>query len=601
MGGFVSDPIIDRIRQAVDIVSLVRESVPLKKSGARFKALCPFHNEKTPSFIVSPDRQIFKCFGCGAGGDVFSFVMKTENVSFPEAMHILAERARIELPQYRTSGPTVGRDEKSRLLNINAWAAGIFHLRLLNDRAGMKALEYLTGRGVTRDTIEAFQLGYAADSWTALMDAGREKGFSPQHMAGAGLLLARQEGDGFYDRFRNRLMFPIRDARNRVIGFGARALDDSEPKYLNSPETPLFAKGRTLYGLDKARPTLTAKRTALIVEGYMDVITAHQHGIPWAVGVLGTALTRDHVRLLRRYVDEAIMLFDPDSAGQNSADRSIDAFATEELGVRVVVLPDSRDPDEFLREHGRDAFLRLVDQGVEGLTYKLERALHTVPDDRRSSATLVAKALDDVLATVALIPNTVTQSIEVRKITKRTGVPEPALLRRLSRLASARRYPVDEPDTPPLPADHRDPARELLEAMLSYPDTIPYVRAHLDLDTVHNKPVRELLARLLDLAGQVPRPAPEDLLAKTREEDQRTILEAMIGGVSKPNDSPQDWCRELLATLRERAHTQEADAISDELKRTADLDPEAKRRLFGAKLDAVRAAHEARGKLHIKQ
>ena len=599
MGRFVPDTILERIRQAVDIVSLVRESVPLKKSGSSLKGLCPFHREKTPSFMVNPERQIFKCFGCGVGGNVFSFVMKIENIDFPEAVRILAERAHIELPEAGSSGPRVQRGEKTLLFQANRWAAEMFHKWLISDAIGREALKYLADRGVTRETITGFQLGYAPEGWSGLLDAGRRKGFALELMAKAGLLSTSERREGQYDRFRNRLMFPIRDVSGRVIGFGARALDNSEPKYLNSPETPLFTKGRTLYGLDKARDALKGKRRAIVVEGYMDVIMAHQYGVPWIVGVLGTALTRDHVRLLRRYVDEAVLVLDPDSAGRNSADRSIDAFAAEELSVSVVTLANGLDPDEFLRRKGVDAFVETVEAGIEGITYKLNRALDGLPPNLRESATSVARALDDVLATIAMIPNTVTQSLEINKVSERTGVPESALRRRIGRLASARRFQT--PELAVASSAQRNAEQELLEAMLTYPATIPYVRSRLKTDALRNADIRELVTRLQHLAESSKSVGPAELLAVTQEPDQRTIVEKIIGGQEEAVESPEAWCRDLIARLEARRHEEIGAEIHRRIAGGEALEREAENQLAEARLRAAREAQRTRGKLHIRE
>ncbi len=600
MGQYVPDSIVDRIRRSVDIVALVGETVPLKRAGSTYKGLCPFHREKTPSFIVTPERQTFKCFGCGEGGDVFSFVMKTENVSFPEALEILAERTHIELPRRGGRDAGASRDEKSLLFRANAWAADWFHKKLIEEAIGRTAAEYLSGRGVTPEIIERFQLGYAPDHWSALMEAGRAKGIPLPLMAKAGLLSSSQKNDRQYDRFRNRLMFPIRDVRNRVIGFGARALDDSEPKYLNSPETPLFSKGRTFYGLDRARETLSQTRRAVVVEGYMDVIAAHQHGLTGVIGVLGTALTREHARLLRRYADETVLLFDADNAGQSSANRSIDAFAEEELSVRVVTLPDGQDPDEFVRANGAEAFESVLESGVEGLDYKLKQALATVPEHLRNSAPTVARALDDVLATVARMPNAVTRSLAVGRIAGQTGILENALQDRLARLQSGRRVYEDEEETRRIER-RRDAERELLEAMLTYPDVIGYVCPRLPPESLKTPAVRELVTRLYELVAQDQAPAAETLLARTREPEQRAVLEAIIGGETKRAEAPEAWCRELIEALQARTYMQAA-AEAREKMRTLDADNrEAQDRLLAERLQAARDAQRSRGRLDLKQ
>jgi len=592
---FFPDDVVDRVRSATDIVALVQETVPIKRSGATYKGLCPFHREKTPSFVVSPERQTFKCFGCGEGGDVFSFVMKMEHVDFPEALRILAERAGMALPsQYASQRNAEGH---TRIYEVNAWAAEFYHRALLDGALGVAALGYLRSRGIADDTIERFHLGFAPSGWDALLKRGRKDGLSEECLAEAGLALRSEGQTEFYDRFRNRLMFPIRDSRNRVVGFGARALDDAEPKYLNSPETPVFSKGRVLYGIENARNALQEKRRAIIVEGYMDVIMAHQYGIPWTVGVLGTALTRDHVRFLRRYVDEGILIFDPDAAGQTSTERSIDAFMSEGLAVRTATLPDGLDPDEFLRRYGADALIRSVDSAVDGMTFRLRRALDAIPPDARDNPTRVAKALDDVLATVASIANPVAQSLEIRKIAQHTGLTELVLARRME---AVRRRDHDGDAVPAAPS-RREPEQELLEALLTYPAMVGYVRKRLTPGLLERDDVRTLVERVFEMEDRGIRIAPEELLARTQEPGLRPLVEAMLSMEPKRVQSPEAWCDELLARLAARSHERAAAAAKSRVSRRSRADREEENRLLRASLEAARSAQEVMGTLKLRE
>jgi DNA primase len=521
VSNYVSDQVLDRIRQATDIAALVRNIVPLKKSGSGQIGLCPFHKEKTPSFHVNSEKQIFKCFGCGVGGDVFSFVMKTDGVSFMEAVRLLAERAHVELPERDGHAPPPG--EKERLYEVNGWAAETFHHWLLRDPAGKAALEYLKKRGLSEKTIKEFKLGFSPDSWDSLVKAASRKKYGGELLRKAGLTATNERSDRSYDRFRNRVIFPIRDAQDRVIGFGGRSLGDEEPKYLNSPETPLFSKGRVLYALDKARAVLREKRCAVVVEGYMDAVMAHQFGVTWTVAVLGTALSQEHVRVLRRHADEAVLLFDSDNAGQSSASRSVDAFAAEEMPVRVATLPGGLDPDEFLLQHGLEAFQEQLDRSPDGVTYKLERALAGTGQTAAGT-----KALDDVLATVALMPNSTARFQEVRKIATRTGVHEHLLQQRLQSLAAAPQSWSDE-----APAQESRPARmdydrQLLSLMLAYPQTVPLAREQLHIETLNDTAVRALVQRVFALAESSAETGPAELLARTQEEELRAVVEDVM-------------------------------------------------------------------------
>ncbi|MFQ6048448.1 MAG: DNA primase, partial [Phycisphaerae bacterium] len=311
-----------QIQQATNIVDLIGQYVALKPAGANHKGLCPFHNEKTPSFYVSASKQIFKCFGCGAGGDVFTFLQLREGISFAEARAWLAQRAGIRLEptsQDRPAGP-----DQNALARVNDWAARFFRRQLLEPGIGAVARQYLAGRKISQQTAEAFGLGYAPDRWDGLLTAAQARGISTGLLAAAGLIRPRSGGEGFYDTFRHRLIFPIRDLPDRVIGFGGRTLGDDSAKYINSPETVLFEKGRNLYGLDLAKQPITRAGQAVIVEGYTDCLMAHQHGLAQTVATLGTALTEAHVQVLRRFADRAVVVFDPDEAGQRAADRALE-------------------------------------------------------------------------------------------------------------------------------------------------------------------------------------------------------------------------------------------------------------------------------------
>lgn len=594
MSKYVSDQILGRVQQATDILSLVRDIVPLKKAGTGFVGLCPFHREKTGSFHVNPERQIFKCFGCGVGGDVFTFIMKLNGVTFPEAIRILAERAHIELPESEYHGGEQG--ERTKLFEVNAWAAEMYS-RWLMTEVGKPALDYLLKRGLTMETIKQFKIGYSPDSWDALQKLAARKKYGAALLLKAGLAASKEESDRVYDRFRNRLMFPIRDNQDHVIGFGARSLDGSEPKYLNSPETPLFSKGRTLYGIDRARAGMRETHQVIVVEGYMDVVMAHQYGITWTVAVLGTALSAEHVRVLRRLADEAILLFDSDAAGQSSASRSIDAFVTEELPARVVTLPDGLDPDEYLLKEGAEAFKECLRGGVDGVTFKLRRALESSGAD--GAAQMPAKALDDVLATVALIPNPVTQMLELRKVAGRTGVPEYELQRRMQTLTEGRRSWAPEAESPAQnPNATRDLERELLLAILTYPQTIPLVQERFDARLLANREVRALIERACKLAASEPDSFDAaHLLLRTQEEALRVMIEQLLGQKTIHVNEPELWCRELLAALEARAHR----AHGRELHRKLSTSAEPSTEELNERLRALREAHRTQGTLAHKQ
>lgn len=366
--------VVDEIKARLDIVDVVGAYVPLKKAGRTYKGLCPFHSEKTPSFVVNPDRQTWHCFGaCGTGGDIFSFMQRVENVDFPEALRMLGERAGVDV-RPRTSADQAEDEARQRMYDIHAAAAQLFYNQLLNSPAAGAARAYLERRQVDDTTRDRFQLGYALDSWDALLTALQGRGFSASDMAAAGLAIAREgppEG-GHYDRFRGRLIFPIRDERGRVIGFGGRTLGDATPKYLNSPQTPIFDKGHCLYGLDLAKDAMRRSGMAVVVEGYMDVVSLHQRGFQNVVASLGTALTEHQVALAARHAPTLVLALDADSAGNAATLRGLQvvsrAVATAKrrmpgpggrlntvekrtVEVRISVLPEGLDPDDLVKQN----------------------------------------------------------------------------------------------------------------------------------------------------------------------------------------------------------------------------------------------------------
>ncbi|HEV8584669.1 MAG TPA: DNA primase, partial [Methylomirabilota bacterium] len=393
MAGY-SPTVLDEVRAAVDIVDLVGRFVNLKKAGVNWKGLCPFHAEKTPSFMVNPRKGIFHCFGCGVGGDAFGFLMRQDRLSFPEAVRALAKTAGITLAE---DGPPragdSGREELVRVMDM----AGRFYADALWAPGGARAREYLERRGIDPELARRFALGYAPDGWDGLLAFMRGQRVDAEVLERAGLVLPRQSGTGFYDRFRGRLMFAIRDLQGRVVAFGGRAFGDEQPKYLNSPETPLYSKGNLLYAADQARPTIQAKNRALLVEGYVDCLMAHQHGFTETVAALGTAFTGAQLGLLRRYCEEVVTFFDADAAGQKAAERAEEllestaygggwdinrsgAFvASGALRMKVALLPAGHDPDTFLRAEGAGPFAERIATARSLLSYALDRVLADGP------------------------------------------------------------------------------------------------------------------------------------------------------------------------------------------------------------------------------
>ena len=428
---------IQQIRERVDIVDLISTYVSLSKAGQNFKGLCPFHSEKSPSFSVNPASQYFHCFGCQAGGDAFTFLMKQENMDFMEALRELSQRAGIALPEQRQStSRTESGLSRERYFHLYQLAASWYHQNLLETPEAQEARAYLDQRGISRESWATFQLGYVPEGWNGLSHWMERQSVKIEELVHAGLVV-RKEKDGSqgfstYDRFRNRVLFPIADTRGQVLGFGGRVMqDDASPKYLNSPETDLFFKGRTLYGLDKARQSATAAGRFFLVEGYFDVIALHEHGMTNVVAPLGTALTADHVQILRRFVPSVTLVFDGDTAGVNAALRTLDLFLNSGMDVRVLVLPTGEDPDTFIRTKGVEAFRELEARAVTLLDFVVTSVLDKA--NKNSIQDRVQRA-DEVLAILQKTKNPLEKDEYLKVVSERLGIRQDLLRKRLPTL-----------------------------------------------------------------------------------------------------------------------------------------------------------------------
>ena len=440
MRGLLSTDIKEEIRRRVDLVELVGSHVTLKKAGRSYRGLCPFHQEKTPSFNVDPEKGLWFCHGCKAGGDAFDFVMRTSNLSFMEAAEVLARRAGVRLE--RSPEEAVRATERDRMYKALEAAAGFFRDQLQHAVRGMSARAYLERRGVDAATAERFRLGYAPAAWDDLQKVLGARGFAPALLEKAGLVNARSGGDGFYDLFRNRLMFPIVDLQDRVVAFGGRALDDGEPKYLNSRETQAFVKSRTLYALNWAREAVRKLDEIVVVEGNMDALTAHQFGITNAVASLGTALTADQVLVMKRLAARAVIVYDADASGQAAMERAMALFEEADLPVRVAVLP-AGDPDQFLRTRGTDAFRGLLAGALPVFEYQLRMAA-----GRHDPQTVDGKVriLDDIIPMLLAVRNDVRRGEYIRVLVERFNIPEDLLRQRLRTRGSSRKAGLEKRD-----------------------------------------------------------------------------------------------------------------------------------------------------------
>ncbi|MFC1864517.1 DNA primase [Chloroflexota bacterium] len=465
--------IIDEVKQKTDIVEVINQYTTLTKAGRTFRALCPFHSEKSPSFFVYPEQQSWHCFGaCGTGGDVFSFVMKKQGIDFGEALRLLAQRAGVTIPS-RFEQDTK-KDERERLYQVNAATAQYFHNLLLNSPAGEKARNYLASRGLPPKTIIDFQLGFSLNSWEALKQYLPERGYTDSDLLEAGLIVETESGKT-HDRFRNRLMYPINDVRGRVTGFGARVLDDSLPKYLNSPQTPIFDKSGTLYGLNLAMPAIRQQNLAVIVEGYMDVITAHQNGFTNVVASMGTAITEKQVSTLKRLTKNIVLALDADAAGEEAMLRCVGYENSLDAEIKVIVLPRGKDPDDVIKEdaktwqHLLDNALPVVDYTFNMVTAELDL---TTARDKSSAA-------DRLLPIIAEIKDIVRQAHYLQELARLVKVSERSLETALGRTKTSQnrlslkqvKEPKQEPGTHTLHPPLSSPLEEYcLVLLLQHPE-----------------------------------------------------------------------------------------------------------------------------------
>ncbi|MDK2820877.1 MAG: primase [Clostridia bacterium] len=425
--------VVDEVKERVDIVGFISSYVQLKKRGQNYVGLCPFHNEKTPSFTVSPEKNMFYCFGCGIGGDVITFIMKLRGINFPEALSTLAASVGVELVEKKeTPQLKKQREFRERLYQLGALAANFYYRILTRHPAGARAREYLKKRGLKGEIVRQFQLGYAPNTGTAIVSFLRRQGFTNVEIEKSGICVLRSSR--MVDRFRDRVMFPIKDSSGRVIGFGGRILTQGQPKYLNSPETTLFHKGKHLYGLHLALSGIRKRNQAIIVEGYMDMITTWQHGIDNVVASLGTSLTIDQARQLRKLTTEVIIAYDADTAGTTATLRGMEILKSAGLNVKVIQFPEGKDPDEYLNLRGTEAFQQLIENSKGLIEFCIDKAVNendiTTPSGQKA-------VIEYVLPYLKNVNDLVEQEAYVRYLSRRTGISETAIFNEINRLSNS--------------------------------------------------------------------------------------------------------------------------------------------------------------------
>lgn len=497
MPGRIPENILDDILSRVDIVELISGYIPLKRAGRNFKANCPFHHEKTPSFMVSPDRQIYHCFGCGESGNAFKFLMRYERMEFPEAVETLAKKAGVILPEARINNQQAV-SLSTQLYKINELAC-FFYASNLNLSTGQgQAKDYLINRGIKEETIKLFKLGVALDKWDALINQLRAKNISLSLLEKAGLVLSK-EGGGYYDRFRNRIIFPIFDIKSRTIGFGARVVDSSLPKYINSPETPVYIKGKNLYGLNFARDAIRQNDYAVVVEGYLDFIIPYQEGLQNIVASLGTAFTEEQALLLKRYTDNVVVVYDGDAAGEMATLRTLDIFIEEGINVKVVSLPIGFDPDSFVRKNGIDKFREKTNNAENLFDYKLKilKSRYNIKEIEDK-----AKISSEMLITVNKFKNAVLKSEYIKRLAEELSVKEDALLEELNKLKDER-VGLSLEKVGLKRAININPTEKLLiKLMLQESELINRIRQYLEPSDFQDETTSKIVSTIFELASQ---------------------------------------------------------------------------------------------------
>ncbi len=609
------DTSLSAIKNAVDIVALAGDYLPsLRRVGSKYKALCPFHDDHNPSLELNPERQSYKCWSCGAGGDIFDFIKNIERVEFPEALRMLADRAGIVLERQPTTGDGPRGPSKSDLIAVNEWAVGIFADAL---RGSPEALAYLEGRGLSASSIERFTLGYAPEARGWLLGLARREGHAPELLEQAGLVVRPEEGGPARERFRGRLIFPIRDGNGRTVGFGGRILPRVErtmaeqgrnvAKYLNTPETALFRKRTLLYGADLARVAARRDGWVAVVEGYTDVIAAHQTGLENVVGTLGTALGPDHLVGLKRLADRVALVFDGDEAGMSAADRSLELFLGSDLDLRVLTLPAGEDPCDYLLRRGSASFRERAERAPEPLAYLLDRA--EVRFDL-ASAEGTRRAAEWVLGIMNAATPTHRLGLEVKEgkildeLARRLRVPIESLTRMRRTLqkpaprvrasaAPSANAPFETPAPAPAPVrlgdlDRSD--RELVQVALEEPEAVEWLSTRVSPSSLHEGPLRSLLEACYDLHAEGVPATYDRLMLRLEDPVLRSLATDLVAttALSIPEPAPLSegvrpgsW-RDRLDGLVARLDARARQARLEELKRALEAadpqtEPEARR------------------------
>lgn len=575
MSMMIPDDKISEIRNSADILEIISESVILKRSGRNHIGLCPFHAEKTPSFTVNPDKQIYKCFGCGEGGNVFTFLMKKEGLSFPEAVRLIGKRTGIDIPDVSLSPDQKKRiDEREKIFNINRQALNFFKENLKSGPNCSQAQKYLLDRGFSKETIEKFELGYVSSGWDQLIQYLVKRGISLPNAARSGLII-QKDNNRFYDRFRDRIIFPIFDFGRHVLGFGGRIITASkkQPKYLNSPETIVYHKKKSLYGLHSARPKCRETDTAFIVEGYFDYLALYQHGIENTVATLGTSLTSEHARILKGFASTIYLVFDSDAAGIKAAERGIAIFGNEGIDARIIVLPSGYDPDSYVFEKGPERFLALKEQALTNISFLIQMAIKKYDLSVQGKLGIIK----EMMPPLSGISDSVARGLYIKELSERIGIDEIAIKNKLieymngvhnvnNRAFRNDYYPginnISETSTlKDLYNDQFKIERHLVSMLLQFSGIIDYFKQAGAVNYFENETLKHVVQLILETESEKEEIA-SDIITKINNDQLRKLIAQLGVGDDKWVD---DGCRKLIDQF-----------IANKVRKNDDLDQKIK-------------------------
>jgi len=571
--GKIPENILNEIQDRCDIVEIISSYISLKPSGRNFKACCPFHHEKTPSFIVSPDKQIYHCFGCNSGGNVFNFLKEYEKIDFIDAVKMLAEKTGVKLPEY---GARNDQDASivSTLYSINDIAANYYSNMLEKTSSSSESKRYIAKRGLDAAVIKKFRVGYADSSWKSLLDYLSGRGIKQDMILNAGLV-TKGKDSSCYDLFRNRVVFPIFDARDKVIGFGARVMDETLPKYINSPETAVYRKGQHLYGLNFAKADIKEKNFAIITEGYLDVITCHQYGVNNAIASLGTALTTEQIRLLKRYTHNVVMLYDADKAGEMASLRGLDLFLEEGMNVKVATLEEGHDPDSFLRKFGKERFCAAINKSKSLFTYKLD-ILQRRPDGAEPESK--ADIIKEMLSTIHRVRNSIIKAEYIKLLAQELSVKEDAVWEELKKIKNR---PHTEGHKPQIAIKNIDisPAEKILaRLMLEDINVVKIVRDELKPSDFRNQDIRNIAEALFSIDAEEGLIDVSRLINSMENKVSQNVISFIVNEEVDIRDKEKNICDCILAIKKEnrsvllkdiqnRLHTAQKKGYEQEEKR----------------------------------